>query len=141
MKSEKEVSFKSNHKPLITILLFCLLVIILLKQFNEIEDVFFYGIGSTIVVLLLIQIYKQTQYDFTIKINQQELSYKNDKKVFDLKRIESFYIVPQVNKNPPKLIVSYRGKEELLLLENFSKKRLKEVSESLTKKIDELDRS
>lgn len=138
MKIEKEVVFKPNHKPIILILIICLFGIIILKQFTEIADEVVYGLGSMVVILALVYFYKQTQYDFVIKINQHSLSYKNDKKVFDLKRIESFYTVVQINRTPAKLVVSYEGNEELLLLENFNKSTLERLSLVLNERINEV---
>ena len=138
MKIEKEVVFKPNHKPIILILIFCFIGIIILKQFAKLDDGFIYGLGSMLIILTLIYFYKQTQYDFEIKINQHLLSYKNDKKVFDLKRIESFYTVIQTNRTPAKLVISYNGKEEVLLLENFKKSKLERVSQVLNERIKEV---
>lgn len=137
MKSEKEVVFKPNHKPIIAILIICLIGIIILKQFRGIDDVFFYGLGSTVVILMLIQFYKQTQYDFILKINQHELSFKNDKKTFKLKDIQSFYTTPKVYNQPSKLNIEHKGIMEILILENFNRAKLNKVSQILTEKIRE----
>lgn len=141
MKFEKEVVFKPNHKLKIAVLIISLIGCFFLKLLSTIDNKVIYGIGILTISLLLMEIYKQSQYDFILKINQHVLSYKNDKKIFKLKEIESFYIVPQTYHTPPKLMVSHKGKMELLLLENYNKLKLKEVSRVLNEKIGELQKN
>lgn len=139
MKFESVVIFKPNHKIKIIIWSIFLIGVFVLKQFNRLDDIMIYGLGSLALFLLLMEIYKQTQYDFILKIDKEILSYKNDKKIIKLKEIQDFHTLPQMYNLPPRLMITINGKTEAIQLENFNKSKMSRISEVLSERIGQLN--
>ena len=91
-----------------------------------------YVFGGVLIFLLISDILKQSK-KYVLKINDDLVSYKDDKKKYRWNEIQSFNGEFDLGGISTKIIITTKNGSESLHLENYNKRKVEKVLEALIK--------
>ena len=116
--------FKDNR--LVSLIIFTVLIlgVLYLRTIREINDNTTYAIVGISIVLIAIEFYKQNKYNYILKIDNQKISYKDNKLLIPWNIINEFRVIFGSRNRSSELIIYTSEKEYKLKLESFSRLKL-----------------
>ena len=128
---ERETIFKSSLKWNVLIYLGLLCGLFYLHKSESYDLKMTLIIASVFSALIVYDLYKIYRYKYILKINNELISYKDDKTLIYWGDVMSYFTVPGIQNTPSKLIINTIEKEHELLLESFGKIKLDRILDVL----------
>lgn len=126
----KEVERDTFFKPSLTnSIIFIMLIVgmFFFKEFYEDNRRLLYGFGGIGLGFVIWDLFKYFRYTYILKINDEYISYKNNKEIVYWKNIQNFNIILGYYNRPTELNINTIDKNYSWTLDNFFKQKTNKV--------------